>query len=124
MSTSSKHHQTLSSLLEKSKGPLSADEIREHLGRRSIGQATVYRLLRQGVEEGVIRELSFPNSPNRFELACLKHHHHFQCNVCDRVFDLEGCVEQVTKLAPKGFVVDSHDILLFGRCEKCEKVKP
>lgn len=102
-------------------GPLSADEVRMSLGHRKIGQATVYRLLRQGVEEGHFKEVHFPDGPNRYELTKEGHHHYFLCNECDRAFDLEGCVEQVNKLAPKGFRVEEHDILLHGQCSECKE---
>ena len=115
----SKHMNSLIQLLQEAGGPLSADEIRECLGRRSIGQATIYRLLKQGVENSQINELSFPNSPNRFEISGLKHHHHFICDECDRVYDIEGCFKQVSDLAPKGFKVNDHDILLRGQCDQC-----
>lgn len=118
----SEHRETLQELLQNSRGPLSADEIRETLGHRSIGQATVYRLLKQGVEEGRYREVAFPDSPKRYELLDTDHHHYFLCHKCDRAFDIEGCLGQVSKLAPTGFEVQDHDILLHGRCSDCVQV--
>jgi Fur family ferric uptake transcriptional regulator len=118
---SSEHRQTLQELLESSKGPLSADEIREILGHRSIGQATVYRLLKQGVEEGQYREVLFPDNPKRYELMDSEHRHYFLCHDCDRAFDIKGCLKQVNQLAPSGFEVKDHDILLRGRCLDCVK---
>ena len=118
---SSDHRQSIQELLEKSKGPLSADQIREILGHRSIGQATVYRLLKQGVEDGSYREVAFPNNPKRYELMTTEHRHYFLCQTCDRAYDVEGCLKYVSKLAPVGFEVHQHDILLHGRCLDCIK---
>lgn len=118
----SSHHQNLQDLLKQAKGPLSADEIRELLGRRSIAQATVYRLLKQGLEEGRFHEVAFPNSPNRYELSGQPHHHHFLCHSCDRAFDIKGCPKQISALAPEGFQLDGHEILLRGRCPECTQV--
>lgn len=118
----SDHRTNLHDLLQEAKGPLSADEIRENLGRRSIGQATVYRLLKQGVDEGLLKEIPFPDGPKRYELVGLAHHHHFLCDECDRAFDIAGCAKQVPQLAPAGFQVEDHDILLRGRCPDCMEV--
>jgi Fur family ferric uptake transcriptional regulator len=120
---SSEHRQSIQELLDHSKGPLSADEIRETLGHRSIGQATVYRLLRQGVEGGLYREVSFPDNPKRYEIKDAEHRHYFLCQQCDRAFDAQGCLKQISKLAPTGFEVTDHDILLHGRCLDCVGAK-
>jgi Fur family transcriptional regulator, ferric uptake regulator len=120
---SSEHRKTIQELLDKSKGPLNVDEIRGTLGHRSIGQATVYRLLRQGVEDGLYREVSFPDNPKRYELMNTEHRHYFLCHQCDRAFDIQGCLEQVSKLAPTGFEVKDHDILLRGQCLDCIEAK-
>lgn len=117
----SEHHKALQELLQNSEGPMSADEIRESLGHRSIGMATVYRLLKRGVEDGQYHEVTFPDGPSRFEIKDLPHHHHFICLECDKAFDIEGCTKQVLNLAPKGFQVEEHDIILRGRCPECPK---
>lgn len=113
------HQAAIEALLKEAKGPLSADEIRSELGLRKISQATVYRVLKKSTEEGLFREVSFANSPNRYEMACLEHHHHFMCVKCDRVFDLEGCPKQIVKLAPENFEVLEHEVLLKGHCSSC-----
>jgi Fur family transcriptional regulator, ferric uptake regulator len=115
------HRQSITKLIQEAKGPLSADEVRQELGHRSIGQATVYRLLKQGVTEGEFLEVAFPEGPRRFEMAGLNHHHHFLCQECDRAFDIKGCPKQVPKLAPENFQVEDHDILLRGRCPDCSR---
>jgi Fur family ferric uptake transcriptional regulator len=48
-----------------------------------------------------------------------KHHHHFQCRQCHRVFDVHGCPGNFNRLAPKGFTVEDHDLTLYGRCTHC-----
>jgi Fur family ferric uptake transcriptional regulator len=116
---SSEHHDTVLNLLKEAKGPLSADEVREHIGHRKISQATVYRILKGGVDSGLFREVAFPNGPSRFEGAEKPHHHHFICLECDRAFDMEGCTKGIMNLVPAGFEIEAHDILLKGRCQEC-----
>jgi Fur family transcriptional regulator, ferric uptake regulator len=85
-----------------------------------LGIATVYRNLKALVEEGELVLVHLPGDSPRFEAAQQgHHHHHFQCTRCERVFDVHGCPGDLRALAPRGFVVDDHDLTLYGRCEAC-----
>jgi Fur family ferric uptake transcriptional regulator len=48
-----------------------------------------------------------------------RHHHHFQCTRCQRVFDVDACPGDLSGLAPPGFAVEDHDLTLYGRCKEC-----
>ncbi len=85
----------------------------------TLGLATVYRALRALEEAGEIVAVEVPGEPPRYERADLGHHHHFQCTACGKLFDLDGCPGNMTSLAPKGFSVERHEIMLFGRCAEC-----
>jgi Fur family ferric uptake transcriptional regulator len=56
-----------------------------------------------------------------YEQAGKRHHHHFQCDQCHRVFELEGCLPAVHKLAGPKFHVRSHEIVLYGLCSECKR---
>jgi len=84
-----------------------------------IGIATVYRFLREMLDEKKLVMVEIPQEAPRYELAEKDHHHHFLCKKCGRVFDIPGCLSEVNHLAPKNFRVDSHEITLFGQCESC-----
>ena len=107
--------------LDEATGPMSANELWEHLRARSsgIGLATVYRALHGGVEDGRLVSVELEAGSVRYEPAALDHHHHFLCSGCRRAFDLGGCVPDVACLAPPEFEVAGHEIVLFGRCESC-----
>lgn len=47
------------------------------------------------------------------------HHHHFHCTVCDQVVPIHGCPGPMQDLAPPGFRVERHDLVLHGRCAAC-----
>lgn len=87
-----------------------------------LSLATVYRGLKSLVEEGAITPVSLPSEVTRYEVAGHHHHHHFQCLSCDRVYDVHACPGDLGRLAPRGFVVESHDLTLYGRCEPCAEV--
>ena len=84
-----------------------------------MGIATVYRNIKSLVEEEVLHEVRLPGDNPRFEIAGHKHHHHFQCTQCQRVFDVHACPGDMSRLAPSGFTVENHDLTLYGRCKDC-----
>lgn len=86
---------------------------------RGLGIATVYRTLKALVDDGELRMVNLPGENARFEAADANHHHHFQCSACQRVFDVHACPGDLTHLAPRGFVVEDHDLTLYGRCRDC-----
>ena len=84
-----------------------------------LGIATVYRNLKLLVQEGQVQVVNLPGENPRFELARHQHHHHFQCRQCQRVFDVHACPGDLGRLAPQGFIVEDHDLTLYGRCKEC-----
>lgn len=85
----------------------------------SLGIATVYRNLKSLVEEGWLKTVELPGQPPRYELADIGHHHHFHCRSCGKVFDIEGCVGKLGSLVPQGYILEAHDITLYGQCDGC-----
>ncbi len=105
--------------------PLSVEEILEY-GRgmvESLNQATVYRNIKLLLEAGWLRQLRHPHLGMLYERTSKGHHHHFHCRVCNRVYDLPGCPLKERTLELPGFVVEDHELFLFGLCPECRKQK-
>ena len=87
-----------------------------------IGIATVYRNIKSLLEQGAIQEVLLPGENPRYEVAEAghDHHHHFQCYKCDKVFDVHACPGDFSHLAPSGFTVQDHDLILYGSCAECQ----
>jgi Fur family ferric uptake transcriptional regulator len=85
----------------------------------SLGIATVYRNLRALVEGGVLSTVELPGEPLRYELAGRGHHHHFQCRGCSRVFEVQGCPQDLSRITPRGFTLERHEVVLYGLCDRC-----
>ena len=103
--------------------PLSIEEVLL-AGRRiveTLNPATVYRNLKILVAEGRLKKIIVPETGTLYEIAGKRHHHHFQCRNCDRVYEVEGCVFNDHQAAPSGFVTESHEIFLFGICAGCQR---
>lgn len=114
--------QAIRHVLEQEARPLSPAEIRElaAAGAPSLGIATVYRNLARLHEEGLVRAIDVPGvSGARWELTGKAHHHHFHCRLCDGVFEVADCPGSLVDIAPPGFRVEAHEIVLYGRCASC-----
>lgn len=81
--------------------------------------ATVYRNLKMLVDDGELRAVHLPAENVRYEPATHHHHHHFQCRRCLRVFDVHACPGDLAHLAPEGFIVEAHEVTLYGQCADC-----
>ena len=101
--------------------PLSPDEALEAAQRHHppLGIATVYRNIQSLVEEGWLQPVEVPGDSTRYEISGKKHHHHFHCNSCGKLFELEGCVAQVKPKLPRGFRATGHEFFLYGVCATC-----
>ena len=86
-----------------------------------LGIATVYRNIKGLVENGWLQTVSLPGAPDRYELVCKRHHHHFYCRKCDGVYDIEDCPSGIQEISPVGFEVESHEIILYGLCVDCAR---
>jgi Fur family ferric uptake transcriptional regulator len=113
--------QVISDLIEREARPLSAKEILDE-GKKQLpklGLATVYRAIESLLEEGFLVEVFLPGSSKRYEKKNLGHHHFFQCFQCDKAFGVSGCPGSFPQMTPKGFQVEGHEVILYGRCALC-----
>jgi len=116
-----KQRALIKEVLEKARRPLSASEVAKLARTKSknIGTATVYRAINKLVEDGFLVPVEIPAEPSRYEVSGLHHHHHFYCRKCKKVFDVEGCPSDFSAFTPKGFTLDTHEVILYGRCADC-----
>jgi Fur family transcriptional regulator, ferric uptake regulator len=105
---------------------LTAQEIFDRLraeGRR-VGIATVYRVLEQLSERGLVQRIDVGAGTARYEaaLATGEHHHHLVCDDCGKVEafadeELEAVIHKVERRT--GYSVGAHDVVLRGACRDC-----
>jgi Fur family ferric uptake transcriptional regulator len=96
--------------------------IAEHI---DVGLATVYRVLTQFEQAGLLSRNHFEGGRAMFELNEGSHHDHLVCVTCGRVeefvdADIEARQQQVA--ARRGFKLQDHALALYGECTKpdCE----
>jgi Fur family ferric uptake transcriptional regulator len=93
--------------------------------RSDIGLATVYRVLMQFEQAGLLTRSSFEAGKAVYELNEGQHHDHLVCLDCGRVeefYDPEIEQRQQQIAAARGFRLQEHALSLYAHCSKpdCE----
>jgi len=106
---------------------LSAEDVYRQLlsDHLDIGLATVYRVLTQFEQAGLLARNHFDNGKAVFELNEGTHHDHLVCLVCGKVeefYDVEIEKRQQDIADSRGFTLEEHALSLYGVCTKpnCE----
>ncbi|MEO6929720.1 MAG: ferric iron uptake transcriptional regulator [Casimicrobiaceae bacterium] len=86
-----------------------------------IGLATVYRVLTQFEQAGLLQRHHFESGKAVFELNEGKHHDHLVCMQCGRVeefYDAEIEKRQTRIARERGFEISEHALYLYADCTK------
>ena len=89
-----------------------------------IGLATVYRVLTQFEQAGLLERHFFESGKAVFEINRGKHHDHLVCASCGRVeefFDAEIEKRQSAVAAERGFKIQDHALYIYGHCADCSR---
>lgn len=107
--------------------PLSENEIKE-LMLESYDRITFYRNIHTLSAAGIIHKIVVDNTLIRYGLNCCEsahdhnvhknNHAHFYCEKCQSVVCLQE-IKIPEFCLPEGFVSADSDIIIKGKCEKC-----
>ncbi len=105
---------------------LSAEDVYRFLleEKVEIGLATVYRVLTQFEQAGILMRSQFDGGKAIFELNDGEHHDHLVCTYCGRVEEFwdEEIEDRQHKIAKDhGFVLETHAMVLYGMCRYCQQ---
>lgn len=84
-----------------------------------IGLATVYRVLNQFDDAGIVSRHHFEGGKSVFELSGSSHHDHLFCLKCGRVVEFEDDViesRQDQIASDNGIRLTNHSLYLYGEC--------
>ncbi len=102
---------------------LSAEDVYRMLltSGEDVGLATVYRVLTQFEQAGLLVRHHFESDKAVFELNQGGHHDHIVCMQCGRVE--EFCDEEIEKRQKKaaserGFTIREHSLYIYADCNK------
>jgi Fur family ferric uptake transcriptional regulator len=88
-----------------------------------VGLATVYRVLMQFEQAGLLSRSNFESGKAVFELNEGQHHDHLVCLDCGRVeefFDPQIEQRQREVTVARGFELQEHSLALYARCTKAD----
>ena len=88
-----------------------------------IGLATVYRVLTQFEEAGIVCRHRFEDGRALFELNTGEHHDHIVCLQCGKVEEFvdEVIEKRQREIAAKaGFEMTDHCLYIYGLCNTCK----
>ena len=114
-------------VLEKSSNHhLSAEDIYRKLMEQhgEVGVATIYRVLTQFEESGIVNKLNFENNQAVYELSNVDHHDHLVCVKCNTIIEFQDDVieQHQLQIAKKyGFQLTDHSLYLYGLCKTCKE---
>lgn len=86
-----------------------------------VGLATIYRVLTQFEQAGLLQRHHFESGKAVFELEKGEHHDHLVCMDCGKIeefYDPEIEARQNAIAAEKGFKVREHAMYLYAECTK------
>lgn len=116
----------LSLLEESSLRHVSAEDVYKALldSGEDLSLATVYRVLTQFEQAGLVTRHHFEGGHSVFELNEGEHHDHILCVKCGKVDEFVDKVieERQQKIArDKGYDMTDHSLYIFGICSNCQK---
>ncbi|PUE11516.1 ferric iron uptake transcriptional regulator [Limnohabitans sp. T6-5] len=100
---------------------MTAEDVFRHLinDNTDIGLATVYRVLLQFEQAGILNRNHFESGKAVYELNEGQHHDHMVCLDCGRVeefYDPEIESRQQAVAQAKGFVIAEHALSIYAHC--------
>jgi Fur family ferric uptake transcriptional regulator len=84
-----------------------------------IGLATVYRVLNQFDDAGIVTRHNFEGGKSVFELTQQHHHDHLICLDCGKVIEFsdESIETRQREIATRhGIKLSNHSLYLYGHC--------
>ena len=104
---------------------MSAEDVYKQLlaSGDDVGLATVYRVLTQFEQAGLLVRHNFEGGKSVFELNQGKHHDHIVCLQCGHVeefYDAGIEARQKKVAAERGFTVHDHSLHIYADCARKE----
>ena len=105
--------------------PLVHEDILNKIGNENINRVTIYRILNQLLEKGVVHKIVVGDRKARFAVCDHIHfghcHPHFSCKICGKV----ECLRDVTILPSHelktGYIIEEQEVYMRGICANCAK---
>ncbi len=120
MERSTRQRAAIQAALTRLQRPLLPQELLAEAQKSvpNLSLATIYRNIKSLISDGLVDVVSLPGETDRYEIH-KHHHHHFHCQVCQQVTDIDACPGDLTRLMPPGYLLEAHELTLYGKCPSC-----
>lgn len=110
--------------LEKNRGPISAEEMYGEIPRSICSSlSTIYRILNQLTEVGLLRASLEQNGVTYYEYAGEGHRHYIVCESCGELTPIDNCPLEVLDehiRSTTGYKITGHIFKMKGICKNCQ----
>jgi Fe2+ or Zn2+ uptake regulation protein len=116
-----KQRTLLLDYLKKSTKPLSAEMVYLKLPQGSMNLSTIYRSLEAFEVAGLVDKTNLGNLAY-YKIRSHEHKHYLVCKNCHKMIEIDCHVDSFLEIETKKhhFKVESHDLTVYGYCEKCQ----
>jgi Fe2+ or Zn2+ uptake regulation protein len=121
-----KTRELVKDLLAKSHEPLSASEIYNKLQSENITLSSIYRTLDTFYNHNIVMKNVTSDGTSLYTIYKDKHTHYLECKKCHKSTALDYCPYSSANKKIKStndFIVDEHNIIIYGVCKDCHKLK-
>ena len=88
----------------------------------NIGIATIYRNLKTLLEQKEIFKVDVGDGLDHYDAQIAVKHDHTYCTSCGAIGDIDAIsATSLEKFAKNKFSAESYSLVLFGKCEKCQR---
>ena len=96
------------------------DMIYESLSKKipTISKTTIYNTLEMLIQKGMVKPIVITGTEMRYD-ATTPQHHHFMCEKCGRIIDLELKCRYMGKMDVNGNVIKEMHCYMKGICRDC-----
>lgn len=124
MQRMTKQRKAILDCLKLTTRPLSIEEILSEVSKQvpKLNLSTLYRNLKELVQDKEVQTHDLPGNSTRYEIMSASHTHHFLCQKCNRLFNIELCPKDILSMVPKDFVMHGHYITITGLCSDCNLI--
>ncbi len=84
----------------------------------TLSKTTVYNTLKLFIDNGIASTVTIEDNEVRYD-AIMDEHAHFKCDSCGNVYDIEMDISTIKFKKINSFKVETTNIYLKGKCNKC-----
>ncbi|WP_269542371.1 Fur family transcriptional regulator [Cerasicoccus fimbriatus] len=120
-----RQREAIYNALSEAERPLNFEELLERARMHfpKIGERTVFRNVREMLDEHSLVRVYLPGQPARYVLPTGNHCPHFICRNCNNVFVLPEETPDIlpgyaSKIPPE-FIPEGEEVIIYGYCREC-----